>query len=216
MRTAFAGPNAVTVSWNTFAQLSNPTVQYGTDPRKLDMVASSNVSITYPSSRTFNNHVKLTGLESFTKYYYKVQYLNCLNCAYRQLGEFTTARAAGDTSSFKVAIVADMGTMGPSGLSEFAPQLPLGANETNAIQSMLQNIDSYEFIAHWGDFAYADCEFGRRYNEAVPVTCSVQIISKNWPAARSEQQLQVLLLMLCNLAMVTRASSRNSMMTYYH
>ena len=159
MRTAFAGPNAVTVSWNTFAQLSNPTVQYGTDARKLDMVASSNISITYPSSRTFNNHVELTGLKAFTKYYYKVQYLNCLNCAYRQLGEFTTVRAAGDTSSFKVAIVADMGTMGPSGLSEFAPQLPLGANETNAIQSMLQNIESYEFIAHWGDFAYADCEY---------------------------------------------------------
>lgn len=72
-------------------------------PDKLDMVAKSNVSVTYPTSRTYNNHVKLQGLKPGTQYYYKVQYSNCAYCAYRPTYKFKTALAAGDDTPFSFA-----------------------------------------------------------------------------------------------------------------
>lgn len=65
------------VSWNTFAPLDKPSVFFGRDPGHLNRVATSDVSITYPTSNTWNNHVTLTGLKPGTKYYYKVSFTGC-------------------------------------------------------------------------------------------------------------------------------------------
>jgi hypothetical protein len=57
-----------------------------------------------------------------------------------------------------MAVVADMGLMGPNGLTDVTGDDAKGAlrsDETNVMQSMAQNIDAYESIVHVGDLAYA-------------------------------------------------------------
>ena len=70
-RLAFHGTNGMTVSWSSFKQIDTPTVYYGTDPRNLSQIATSNESTTYETSRTYNNHVTLSGLQPGTKYWYQ-------------------------------------------------------------------------------------------------------------------------------------------------
>ncbi|KAK4057353.1 hypothetical protein OIO90_001420 [Microbotryomycetes sp. JL221] len=162
-RLSFAGATGITVSWSSFNKLENPTVIYGESPQKLDQIASSTDSTTYPTSRTYNNHVKLTNLKPDTTYYYKVSYTNTANAAYRPLYTFQTSRAAGDPTPFTIATFADLGLMGPDGLStKGCPNCPittLGPNETNTIQSLLVNAADYKFLMHIGDIGYADYAF---------------------------------------------------------
>ncbi|KAM0747422.1 Metallo-dependent phosphatase [Meredithblackwellia eburnea MCA 4105] len=160
-RLAYAGTTGMTVSWSTFIHLEQPQVAYGLKPDKLNMIANSTLSTTYPTSRTWNNHVKLQNLQPGTKYYYRVSYTNCAYCAYLPTYSFTTARAKGDPTPFTFAAFADLGLMGHDGLSTRMGPLanssrPLGANETNTIQSLLQLKDTYEFLLHSGDIGYAD------------------------------------------------------------
>jgi hypothetical protein len=144
VRIAYAGPGGMAVSWNTNQQLSKPSVSYGTDKANLDKVASSDVSTKYQSSSTWNNHVIISGLEADTKYHYLPQ---CGNVTYK----FKTAREAGKDKAFTFAMVGDMGTFGPDGLSTTvgkgaANALPLGANTT--IQSLQALKSKYKFIWH--------------------------------------------------------------------
>ncbi|KAM0786961.1 hypothetical protein ACM66B_002380 [Microbotryomycetes sp. NB124-2] len=159
-RLAFAGPTGMTVSWSTFSKLDQPTVYYGLKPSSLDQVATSDRSTTYPTSRTFNNHVKITGLKPNTVYYYKVSNTNTANAAYRPLYTFKTARSAGDKTPFTIATLADLGLMGPDGLStRGCPNCPvttLKPGETNTIQSLIENAAEYEWIQLNGDQSYAD------------------------------------------------------------
>ncbi|KAI6133822.1 Metallo-dependent phosphatase-like protein [Pisolithus croceorrhizus] len=143
-RLAYAGPNGMT------------EVYYGTSPFDVSSVATG-YSVTYPTSRVYDNHVKITGLKPNTKY--------CDHgCAYRATDTFVTAREAGDETPFSVAVVVDLGLMGRDGLSTSVGPLggssaaanPLGPRDLNTIQGLLQNKDTYEFIAHYGDIAYAD------------------------------------------------------------
>lgn len=69
MRIAYDGPYGVTISWNTFEQIRNPTVHFGEEPFFLYRTASSQDSTTYPTSLTYNNHVKLNGLRPGAQYY---------------------------------------------------------------------------------------------------------------------------------------------------
>ena len=72
IRSAFAGPTGMQVSWNTSSQLpAIPTVQFGFVPEFLPFVSSpeNGQSVTYPTSLTFNNHVLLTNLLPNTKYF---------------------------------------------------------------------------------------------------------------------------------------------------
>lgn len=69
MRVAFDGPYGVTISWNTFEKISNPTVHFAEEPFFLYRTASSQDSTTYSTSLTYNNHVKLNGLLPDTQYY---------------------------------------------------------------------------------------------------------------------------------------------------
>ncbi|KAF8553524.1 Metallo-dependent phosphatase [Imleria badia] len=144
---AFASPTGMTVSWSTYAQLDTPQVWYGESPTALTNVVTGS-STTYPTSRVYDNHVKLTGLKPNTKYWYPTD-------------TFTTAREAGDEAAFTVAVVIDLGLMGADGLSTKVGPYggaanPLGQNDLNTIQSLIENKDTYEFIAHFGDIAYAD------------------------------------------------------------
>lgn len=69
MRIAFNGPFGVTISWNTFEKINNPTVRFAEEPIYLYRTASSSDSTTYPTSLTYNNHVELNGLLPDTQYY---------------------------------------------------------------------------------------------------------------------------------------------------
>jgi acid phosphatase type 7 len=144
IRLAYGGHDGMAVSWNTKQQLNNPTVHFGEDSFNLYRDASSDVSITYPSSSTWNNHVTLTGLKSDTTYYYIPQ------CG-TQVYSFTTALHRGKGSSFQFAMVGDMGTMGPDGLSTTVGQgasNPLKPGDKTTIDSLQAMKPNYEFVWH--------------------------------------------------------------------
>ncbi len=149
---------AVTISWNTYAEVSQPTVHYGVNPMTMTHNATGD-SVTYATSTSWSNHVPLSGLTPNTKYYYTVNDTNCYNCSETPAYTFNTARSAGDMASYSVAVVVDLGTMGKQGLSDTVGKGAAGAltpNDTNTIQSLVQYQDSYDFIYHPGDIAYAD------------------------------------------------------------
>lgn len=159
VRSAFSGATGMVVSWNTFQQLSNPSVKYGLTPDALTWSASSDVSVTYPTSLTYNNHVKITGLQPDTIYYFQPSALNA-NETSEGPYTFKTAKAAGDLSAFTFAFVADLGTMGPEGLSDTSgtgvdPNSILQPGETNTIQALTSVLSGYDFLFHGGDLAYA-------------------------------------------------------------
>lgn len=152
MRIAYAGDDAMVVSWNTKDKLRRPTVSWGSNKR-LRNKASSDVSITYPTSLTHNNHVLIKGLKPNTKYYWLPQFSTA-----KEPYSFTTARRSGDVTPFTVAHLVDMGTFGALGLSSYEPNdtSPLAVNEQTTIQSISKELSSFDFAWHPGDIAYAD------------------------------------------------------------
>jgi hypothetical protein len=146
LRLAYAGNGGMHVSWNTFSRLEQPRLLFGTSPDCLDQQASSNISVTYHTSTTYNNHVKLTGLEPNTKYYYQPEFSNS-NAPY----SFVTSRVPGDHTAFTVALVVDMGTMGALGLSTSVGDggaNPLEPGQNNTIQSLESTLPSFDFLWH--------------------------------------------------------------------
>lgn len=144
IRLAYAGDKSMSVSWNTKQKLTKPTVFYGDG--KLDKSASSSSaeSVTYATSSTFNNHVTITGLKSDTRYSYMPQ------CGHRAYS-FTTPRSIGKGDKMKFAMVGDLGTMGPDGLSETVGTgagNPLKPGEQNTIDSLHSLKDKYDFVWH--------------------------------------------------------------------
>ncbi|RSH85650.1 hypothetical protein EHS25_003790 [Saitozyma podzolica] len=163
-RLSYVNSTAMFVSWNTYASLnsSEATVVYGTDPFNLKYTAHAE-SLTYNTSRTWNHHALLTELKPKTDYWYRVAYTNCYACTNIPTYKFTTARAPGDESPYSVAVVIDLGTMGADGLSDhYGPyitgshHIPWKKDESNTIQSMIQNLDTYDAVLHPGDIAYSD------------------------------------------------------------
>ncbi|KAK9478300.1 Metallo-dependent phosphatase-like protein [Lipomyces japonicus] len=154
-RVAYAGPTGMAISWSTYEPLTNPTVLYGTDVWNLTR-SDPGESTTFNSSLTWSNHVKLTGLEPDTKYYYVVENSNCENCTEVSPYTFTTARPAGDYTPYVAALVIDMGVMGPLGESVSSDYPYFKAEDHTTIQSLLRYSDSYDLLLHPGDLAYAD------------------------------------------------------------
>ncbi|KAH8880484.1 Metallo-dependent phosphatase [Thozetella sp. PMI_491] len=152
-RLAFNGPNAVTVGWNTYEQLSQPCVQYGLSSSALTSQACSTSSVTYPTSRTWANSVTLTGLSSATTYYYKIVSTNST------VDHFLSPRAAGDKTPFALDVVIDLGVYGADGFTttkrEIIPTIDPALNHST-IGRLADTVGDYEFILHPGDFAYAD------------------------------------------------------------
>lgn len=158
-RLAIVNATTMAVSWNTYRPLGDDAVvHYGVDPLNLDRVARTEQT-TFETSRTWSHHAVLTGLQPKTEYHYRVAHTNCFACNTLPTYSFRTPRAPGDAESYSVAVVADMGLMGPDGLSDTAGEGAsgaLGPNETNTIQSLVQNLDAYDHLIHIGDLAYAD------------------------------------------------------------
>lgn len=97
----------MTVSWYTAVQGADPpTVLYGSSPHALNESAYGNTHAYSPSDGWFHD-VVLTGLQPNTLYYYLI-----LAPAFNgtvPVYNFTTARAAGDTTPFSVLVVGDVG-----------------------------------------------------------------------------------------------------------
>ena len=148
IRSAFAGPTGMMVSWNTFSKLpTSPTVQFGFTPDKLPFTSSpgNGQSVTYPTSLTFNNHVRLTNLFPNTKYFWRPAFSNKTS-----IFSFTTAREKGDHTPFVVAVAVDLGLIGPDGLSTTVGKgaaNPLQPGEITTIQSLQQHFD-FDFLWH--------------------------------------------------------------------
>ncbi|KAH9885029.1 Metallo-dependent phosphatase-like protein [Xylariomycetidae sp. FL2044] len=156
-RLAISGPNSMAVGWNTYEQLEQSCVQYGTSDSNLTLQACSTTSATYPTSRTFSNTVILPDLTPATTYYYKIVSTNST------VEHFFSPRTAGDKGAFSVNAVIDMGVYGADGYTinmdptkrDTIPSIDPSLNHTT-ISRLADNVDDYEFIIHPGDFAYAD------------------------------------------------------------
>jgi hypothetical protein len=184
-RLAYAGPNGMTVSWNTFAHIDKPTVLYGLSPYEMTSVATSDVSVTYQTSLTYNNHVKITGLKPDTMYYYLPTTLMKTNDSSPGPFTFKTGKPAGDMTPYSIAVVVDMGTMGPEGLSTsagtgVAANNILKPGETNTVQSLTSAVDQFEFLWHPGDIAYADYWLKEELQGMEILISSSPITQINW------------------------------------
>ena len=147
VRLAYAGSTGMHVSWNTYGKLDNPTVHWGTTSDNLCNSASSSVSVTYETSSTYNNHVKITGLKPDTMYYYLPQYSSNTTTPY----SFRTSRITGDHTPFLAAVVVDLGTMGGYGLTTHVGDgaaNPLKKGEKNTIQSLGETLSDWDFLWH--------------------------------------------------------------------
>jgi acid phosphatase type 7 len=148
---------AISVGWNTYEQLSQPCVQYGTSSDSLTLQACSSSSVTYPTSRTWSNSVTLSGLTPATTYYYQIVSNNST------VEHFFSPRVPGDKTAFAMNAVIDMGVYGADGYTidmdmtkrDTIPYIPPSLNHTT-IGRLASTVDDYEFIVHPGDFAYAD------------------------------------------------------------
>ena len=165
IRMSFQGPTAMMVSWNTFGKQNQPTVHYGTTANNLNKLATSDVSVTYSTSLTYNNHVNITNLEADTKYYYLPRGSNATKPF-----TFRTAKPAGNMKTFTAAIVVDMGTFGPLGLSQTSQGIALQPGEHTTIQSISNELHDFDFVHHAGDLSYADAWLKEEINGYLPNT----------------------------------------------
>ncbi|KAK3314857.1 Metallo-dependent phosphatase-like protein [Apodospora peruviana] len=156
-RLAINGPNTVTIGWNTYQQLTQPCVQYGTSAAALDLQACSSSSVTYPTSRTWSNVVTLSNLKPATKYYYKIVSTNST------ADHFLSPRTAGDKSPFQINAVIDLGVYGKDGYTidmdkRKRDEIPFvdPALNHSTIGRLATTINDYELILHPGDIGYAD------------------------------------------------------------
>ncbi|KAK9236928.1 Metallo-dependent phosphatase-like protein [Lipomyces kononenkoae] len=165
-RLAYAGATGMTVSWNTYEQISEPTVYYGTNSWNLTSFATG-TSVTYASSLTWSNHVKITGLTPDTLYYYIVSHTNCYNCSELAPYTFTTSRETGDYTPFTVAVAVDLGVMGATGLSDTSAGA-ITVNDSTTIQSLARYVEGFDFLWHPGDIAYADYWLKEQIHKYLP------------------------------------------------
>lgn len=144
LRLAYAGPNGMTVSWNTASKLDRPTVRYGLNPFLLLQRATSDISVTYPTSTTYNNHVKIDRLLQGQTYYYTVESDDTKYA-------FQSSPRSGSHQPFEVAVVVDLGSMGDDGLTTHTGKgaaNPLKPGETNTIQSVDSSKSEFDFLWH--------------------------------------------------------------------
>ncbi|KAJ5376016.1 hypothetical protein N7509_012902 [Penicillium cosmopolitanum] len=154
-RLAVYGPNAVSVGWNTYEQLNQSCVVYGTSADKLSQRSCSTSSTTYTTSRTWSNFAILNGLAPATTYYYKIVSTNST------VDHFLSPRTPGDKTSFTMNVVIDLGVYGKDGFtvdSKKKDTIPVIEPELNhtTIGRLAQTVDDYEIVIHPGDFGYSD------------------------------------------------------------
>ncbi|KAM0205548.1 hypothetical protein ACHAQI_009108 [Fusarium lateritium] len=156
-RISLDGPNSVTIGWNTYAKQQKPCVNYGTSKDALNQQACSDISLTYPTSRTWANTVTLENISPATKYYYKIASKSTA------VNQFFSPRLAGDKTPFAINAIIDLGVYGEDGFTikmdqtkrDIIPNVQPSLNHTT-IGRLATTADDYEFIIHPGDLAYAD------------------------------------------------------------
>ncbi|KAL4807888.1 Metallo-dependent phosphatase-like protein [Aspergillus unguis] len=157
-RLAIYGPNSVSIGWNTYTQLNESCVEYGTSSDRLNQkTCSSTDPTTYPTSRTYENVVVLSELTAGITYYYKIVSTNS------SIDQFLSPRTPGDDTPFSINAVIDLGVYGEDGFTingdktkkSTIPTINPALNHTT-IGRLASTVDDYEFVIHPGDFAYAD------------------------------------------------------------
>ncbi|KAK8103328.1 Metallo-dependent phosphatase [Apiospora kogelbergensis] len=156
-RIAINGPNAISIGWNTYKQLSKACVYYGLSVDDLDLQQCSSSSVTYPTSRTYSHAVTLSKLTPATTYYYKIDSANST------IEHFFSPRVPGDKTPFAMNAVIDLGVYGEDGFTinmnmskrDTIPHVKPALNHTT-IGRLVANMDDYELVVHPGDLAYAD------------------------------------------------------------
>ncbi|RFU33816.1 hypothetical protein B7463_g2499, partial [Scytalidium lignicola] len=138
-QTPFGLGEAPSVSWGGSAtSLSNKatgnTHTYDRTP------PCSDVAVTQCSQ--FFHEVQLSGLEPGTTYYYQIPAANGTTAS--DVLSFTTAREAGDKSSFTVAVLNDMGYTNAQGTYR------------ELVKAIEAEDDGIAFAWHGGDISYAD------------------------------------------------------------
>ena len=161
VRTAYGGPNAMTVSWDVmdaYLPIGAPvTVLWGTSPTTLTNTATAN-STTYFSSQVVMHHAHITGLAFHTTYYFTLPYQTSAPYS------FTTARFAGDDSGDQlIGLIGDLGLM-PT------------ADNTVLRLSALTTAGELDYVVHVGDISYADT-----WADADPVS-AVRTYDQIWEA----------------------------------
>jgi acid phosphatase len=143
-------PKGINVHFQTpFGLGTAPSVHFGTSPSKLNKKATgtthtydrtppcSEVVVTQCSQ--FFHEVQLHDLKPGTTYYYQIQAANGTTAS--DILSFKTARAAGDSTPFTMAVLADMGY----------------TNAGGTYKQLLQAVDEdVAFAWHGGDISYAD------------------------------------------------------------
>lgn len=173
-RIAIINSTAMAISWNTYGPLNDTEaiVEYGFDPLDLEYIAGS-VQTTFETSRTYSHHATLTGLQPKTVYHYRVAHTNCFGCSYIPTYTFKTPREPGCDEPYTIAVLADMGLMGPDGLTNSTGLGAGGAladDETNTIQALTELRDDFETISEWytaGLQGNMDPRCGSRTSDAI-------------------------------------------------
>jgi len=147
---AFAGEETgtgMTVSWATFADVTDSAVWVGPSKDALELVDTPVSSDSYFSEKgydLFHHHAKVTGLKPRTEYFYKVGSQGD-DTYTSDVYSFITARPASDDSTFNVLIYGDLGD---------------GENSVDTIANInkLTSAD-VDLVYHLGDISYADNDF---------------------------------------------------------
>ncbi|KAJ5261117.1 hypothetical protein N7478_011712 [Penicillium angulare] len=156
-RLAVYGPDSVSVGWNTYEQLNQSCVEYGTSADDLSSQTCSTGSTTYATSRTWSNVVILSDLTAATTYYYKIVSTNST------VDHFLSPRTPGDKTPFSMDVVIDLGVYGTDGFTvsssttkrDTIPNIEPSLNHST-IGRLADTVDDYEIVIHPGDFGYAD------------------------------------------------------------
>jgi hypothetical protein len=143
-------PNGINIHYQTpFGLGTTPSVSWGTSSSSLNQTATgsshtydrtppcSEVAITQCSQ--FFHEVQISNLKADTTYYYQIPAAN--GTTKSDVMSFTTARAAGDSKAFTIAVLNDMGYTNAQGTQK---QLIKAVGEGLA------------FAWHGGDISYAD------------------------------------------------------------
>ncbi|RFU24992.1 hypothetical protein B7463_g11347, partial [Scytalidium lignicola] len=144
-------PTGINIHFQTpFGLGVAPSVAWGTSPSSLDKTATG-ISRTYdrtpPCSLVsaitqcsqFFHEVQIMGLDPDTTYYYKIAAANGTTAS--DIESFSTAREAGDSKPFSIAVLNDMGY----------------TNAGGTMRELKKAVsDGIAFVWHGGDISYAD------------------------------------------------------------
>lgn len=148
----------MSIGWNTYQELEEACVEYGTSSDALtERACSSSAAITYATSRTHFNTVTLADLTPASTYYYKIVSGNS------SMEHFFSPRVSGDPTPFALNAVPDLGVYGADGYTidmdqtkrDTIPEIEPSLNHTT-IGRLATTVNDYELIVHPGDLAYAD------------------------------------------------------------